>query len=308
MKRKILIQTNQYFSKESWNDCLKKNFPTFWSEVELFFIKNTQQLKEYMSEIKYCFLFKLPEIELIKYLDLLYLGISDIDYFDIYEIPNNVKIYSSKGMATNIIAEYTFLLALSLIRKFPVSIAHQLKKQWNQSPFFKEKISSIQDYKIGVLGLGNNGKAIANVFKNNGCWVAGYSKKKPENKDLNAWYSQPRLDEILKTCDIIIVALPLRSETRHIISYKQLDLLGKDSYLINIGRGEVLDEEAVFKALRTNTIKGAALDVFIKEPLNKKSKLWTLPNIIITPHIAGNIHLFVEDIQKDFFSKIQQYA
>ena len=308
MKNRILIQTNQYFTKDRWKNCLKDNFPEIVEKLVVQFATTNSELKSSLINNDICFSFHLPEIELIKHLKLMYIGISDINYSDTYSFPKDVDIYTSKGIASEIIAEHTLLLALSLIRKFPTAILNQRKNKWDQTPFLDNKVKSICNYKIGVLGLGENGKAIAMLFKKLGCWVAGYSNNEKEKSGLNEWFSLDKLEDILKICDIIVVAIPLRKDTYHLLGKKQFEIMGKGKFLINIARGEIIDEENLYFYLKHSMIKGAALDVFEKEPLPSKSKLWKLSNIIITPHIAGNIHFFVGVIQKEFFSKIEKYA
>lgn len=112
----------------------------------------------------------------------------------------------------------------------------------------------------------------------------------------------------MRETDILIISLPLTEKTRHIIDAEILALLGKNSYLINVSRGEVINEKDLIKALQKRIIKGAATDVLCKEPLSKRSPFFQLDNIIITPHIAGNINLFVEEIQKDFLNKAAKYS
>ena len=123
----------------------------------------------------------------------------------------------------------------------------------------------------------------------------------------SAFYLSDQLNEFIDHTDILIVALPLNDSTKHIINKNILKALGSKKYLINVSRGEIIDEVALIDALSTYTIKGAALDVFETEPLSINSGLYKCDNAIITPHIAGNMNLFVKEIQQDFIFKALSY-
>jgi phosphoglycerate dehydrogenase-like enzyme len=103
---------------------------------------------------------------------------------------------------------------------------------------------------------------------------------------------------------LLIIALPLNAETANLIGIRELRMLGSDAYLMNISRGNIIVEQDLVKALRSKIIKGAVLDVFAKEPLPGSSPLYKLDNVILTPHISGNINLFVDEIQEDFIKKV----
>lgn len=304
MQKKVLIQTTEYFTRESWEKSLKDFFPDFKKHIRVQYFTTKNELDKLLIECEACFLIQYVGGINIEKLKLMYLGISDIDYLDKYDFSNEMQIYSSKGIASAIVAEYSLMTSLALIRNFQYAIMNKLKKRWDQGSFLKYHTGSIRNYKIGVLGLGNNGKAIVEIFKSIGCWVAGYSNNEKVNMDLDSWFSSDRLGEILVLCDIIIVSLPLRSETKHLIGLKELKSIGSDSYLINVARGDVINENDLIFALSNQIIKAAAIDVCSIEPLPKKSKLWKTTNLIISPHVAGNINYLTENIQKDFINKV----
>ncbi|UCH92187.1 MAG: hypothetical protein JSV88_18070 [Candidatus Aminicenantes bacterium] len=307
MQKKIAIQLSKYFTRNSWEYSLNKYLPDYTRDYNVQYASTGNELKELFLEAEACFCFSFNEDIDLKQsgLQLIYLGISDIDYLDKFIFPGKVSIYSSKGIASELIAEYSLMVSLMLLRNFQFSIINKLKKKWDQEPFLNQAAGSIRDYKIGVLGLGNNGKAIVNIFKSIGCWVAGYSINEKENLKLDSWFPKDRLNEILEICDIIIVSLPLRSETKHLIGLEQLQIMGSDSHLINVSRGEIINENDLIIALKRQMIKTAAVDVCSIEPLPKKSKLWKIPNLLISPHIAGNVNYFVENIQRDFINKVK---
>jgi len=302
----ILIQTNTYFTKERWSKSFDKNLNgEQLKSYKIEYVASTSELLTRLSSVDICFTFNLPEFEKIKHLELMYLGISSVNYLDNLNIPKEFNLQTSKGIASTIIAEHSLLMALSLIREFPSAILNQKKRKWDQAAFFEANVRSIRDYNIGILGIGNNGKAIAEIFQNIGCNVLGYSNNKGEDKSINKWYLKDELNQFLTDSEIIIVALPLRTDTCHFIDEEKLLAMGGETMIINIARGEIINENALYKALKNNDIKAAALDVFEKEPISRRSKLWKSPNLIITPHIAGNIHFLINEIQNDFISKVR---
>lgn len=306
MIKNILIQTNTYFTKDSWSRIFEENLTEEqhkYYKVE--FVASTAEMLTKLSTANVCFTFNLPEFERVKHLELLYLGISNINYLDKFNIPKEFNLQTSKGTASNIIAEHTLLMALSLIRKFPNTILNQKKRKWDQSIYIKAMVRSIRDYNIGIIGMGNNGKAIAEIFGNIGCNVLGYSNNKVECEYVNNWYLKRDLNKFLKDSEIIIIALPLRSDTFHFINKEKLLSMGEETMIINIARGEIINENELINALKNSDIKAAALDVFEKEPLSRWSQLWKLPNLIITPHIAGNIHFLIKDIQNSFINNLK---
>ena len=302
----ILIQTNTYFTKERWSKSFDKNLnDEQLKSYTIEYVASTSELLTRLSSADICFTFNLPEFEKIKHLELIYLGISSVNYLDNLNIPKEFNLQTSKGIASTIIAEHTLLMALSLIRKFPNAILNQKRRKWDQSIFIDGNVRSIRDYNIGVLGMGNNGKAIAEIFGNIGCNILGYSNNKGENKYIKKWYLKTDLNQFLIDSEIVIIALPLSNETHHFIDKDKLQMMSKNTMIINISRGEVVNEKEIFIALKNNQIKAAALDVFEKEPLSRWSQLWKLPNLIITPHTAGNVHFLIEEIQNNFISKLR---
>ena len=114
------------------------------------------------------------------------------------------------------------------------------------------------------------------------------------------------LDQVLPETDLLVMSLPDTKETKGILSRERLSLLPKDAYIVNVGRGSAIDEEALAELLDKDELGGAALDVFQKEPLPSDSRLWKTKNLLITPHVAGNqtlkytlntnVDLFCEDL------------
>ena len=161
--------------------------------------------------------------------------------------------------------------------------SQQLKRQWIQQ-------SSIQteDRTIGIMGLGNIGRSIGELLVTQSFNVIGWgANQKSSLTDIKYYYGQDQLSDFLGRTNILINVLPLTSGTTNIITKKELRLLPKNSFIINIGRGGIINEEDLLTLLNDRHIKAAALDVFTQEPLPENNSLWDHPSVYITPHIAG---------------------
>ena len=161
--------------------------------------------------------------------------------------------------------------------------SQQLKRQWIQQ-------SSIQteDRTIGIMGLGNIGRSIGELLVTQSFNVIGWgANQKSSLTDIKYYYGQDQLSDFLGRTNILINVLPLTSDTANIITKKELSLIPKDSFIINIGRGGIINENDLMTLLSEGHIKAAALDVFAQEPLPENNSLWDHPSVYITPHIAG---------------------
>ena len=161
--------------------------------------------------------------------------------------------------------------------------SQQLKRQWIQQ-------SSIQteDRTIGIMGLGNIGRSIGELLVTQSFNVIGWgANQKSSLTDIKYYYGQNQLSDFLGRTNILINVLPLTADTTNIITKKELSLLPKDSFIINIGRGGIINEDDLLTLLSDGHIKAAALDVFAQEPLPENNSLWDHPSVYITPHIAG---------------------
>ena len=159
----------------------------------------------------------------------------------------------------------------------------QQSREWAQQ-------SSVQseDRTIGIMGLGNIGKAIGDSLVNLDFKVIGWGAR-PKNStgEIEYYYGHEQLSEFLSQTDILINILPLTENTKNILTKNELKLLPKGSFIINIGRGGIINENDLLSFLDSGHINAAALDVFAQEPLPENNSLWGHSSVYITPHIAG---------------------
>lgn len=180
------------------------------------------------------------------------------------------------------IANYSLAQILNYQLNFKIFQNSQNKKYWSgeRTPIDNENLT------IGILGLGFLGTYIAKVLIKLKYNVIGYKKSIVRSSNIKT-YSKKNLNKFIKNSDIIVSILPATPQTDNIINTSFLKKMKKKSCLINIGRGNAIDESALVEHSKSNKDFFAYLDVFKSEPLKPSSKLWELPNVSITPHVAG---------------------
>ncbi|MCH1624296.1 D-2-hydroxyacid dehydrogenase [Fredinandcohnia quinoae] len=209
----------------------------------------------------------------------------------------NIKLTSANGVHAYPISETIFALMLGLTRKIHTYVNNQNQKKWHHSDLKLE----IHEKTVGIIGVGAIGKETAKLAKAFGMTVLGVRHSGKPEEFVDEMYTPDQLHKILPACDYVIVTLPLTKETHHMFNKKEFNLMKPTSFFINIGRGEIVNEEDLINALLTEQIAGAGLDVFEKEPLSKESPLWDFENVIITPHTSGSTEHYTKRVIEDIF-------
>jgi phosphoglycerate dehydrogenase-like enzyme len=191
-------------------------------------------------------------------------------------------------MSANTIAEHVLAVTLAHFRRLPHAFRSQLRGEWAQDSMSAVGNRTIAGSRVLVVGLGGIGTAVAARMKLLGADVTALRRTAAETTS-GEWTVAPasRLHEFLPSADVVVVAAPHTRLTRGIIGRAELALMSRDAILVNVSRGQLVDEQALIEALRTESIAGAALDVFVDEPLPPESPFWALPNVIVTPHTSG---------------------
>lgn len=212
-----------------------------------------------------------------------------------------VPIANVRGAYSVAVAELAVGAIVALSRRFQSAHSLQLQNCWPDD-FTPLKGENCYGKTLSILGYGSIGRHLARIVTSMGMRVLACKRCPERKKDEGfylpntgdpeglfpeGWYGLSNIGEMLTVSDILVICLPLTSETRGLIGQAELAKLPRDAYLINVGRGEVVAEEALLDVLRTRRIAGAALDVFPDEPLLGGSPFWGLPNTIILPHIGS---------------------
>ncbi len=196
----------------------------------------------------------------------------------------NIIVMNTPGGNTNATAEHTIGLIFSLLRKIPAANETTHKGLWEKK---KMKGNELKGKKIGIIGFGNVGKRVAEISNSLGMKVFIHSTYFNTIKDNFKNYAPTDLANILSNSDIISFHCKPNKDGSSIITKDEFNMMKKNCILINTARGGLINETDLIQALKNNVIKGAALDVFNKEPL-EESELFNLENIILTPHIAAS--------------------
>ena len=212
---------------------------------------------------------------------------------------------NSSGAYGPTISEHIIMVLLMLLRRMPEYEKDLSERKWT----FYSPIRSIIGSHFVLLGTGDIGSNTARRLKALGATVTGVCRSgKSDEPAFDRVVPLSELDSVLPTADALIMSLPATTETIGILTAERIALLRRDAYLINVGRGSAIDQDALVSALNSHSIAGAALDVMMPEPLPADHPLWDCPNTIITPHVSGNLSLgltceldiamFLEDLKR----------
>ena len=199
-------------------------------------------------------------------------------------IKSKIIVSNSSGIHAIPIAEHVLGFMLIFTRRFYDTFRKQHKKIWERN----QDISELRNKTVLVVGLGNIGTEVgrlANCLGANIITVKQDVKHKPDF--VSKVYPKNQLEQVLPKADFVVLCLPLTPDTHHLFDMKKFKAMKKSAIIINIGRGEIIYEKDLIKALEQKIIAGAGLDVTEEEPLPKESKLWNMKNVIITPHHSG---------------------
>lgn len=206
-------------------------------------------------------------------------------------IDSDIPVCSASGLFAHQVGEQTLALLLGLLRGLPVFFRQAQAKQ-----FIRRPTDDLRGKRVGIVGLGGNGRRLAQLLAPFGVTLRAtdyYPVRRPA--EVHELWGAERLQELASLSDILILSLPLNTQTQNLISEEILRAMPRGGYLINVARGQIVDEEALVDALQDGHLGGAGIDVTYVEPLPERSPLWELPNVIITPHVGAQAASRVDD-------------
>lgn len=229
---------------------------------------------------------ELQKAENLRWLQLTWAGADK--YTKMKAFPTGVTLTNASGAFGKIISEYVIGNIIALYRGLPNYWKNKQKHLWAQN----KSSETIYGKNILILGTGDIGGNIAHRMKAFETHVTGIKRTAvPEHsqqmKEFDEVYDLTVLDQQLQKADIVICCLPGTPETKGLLNYERLHSMKKAAILVNVGRGSLIQTEALLKVLEEGHLKGVILDVFETEPLPETSLLWNMENVLITPHIAG---------------------
>ena len=223
------------------------------------------------------------EFKSLKFIQLTSAGFDRVPMDYITE--HNIKIYNARGVYSIPMSEFAVSGVLQLYKKSEFFLHNKTQKKWIKYREIKE----LNESEVLIVGCGNVGEHCAKLFNAFNCSVYGIDLYPIQKESFIEVSGLERLEERLNTADIVVLTLPLTNETQGLFDKNKFAKMKKDSVLVNIARGKIVQTDALIEALKTK-LYGAVLDVFEQEPLDETSKLWELENVILTPHnsFVGN--------------------
>lgn len=221
------------------------------------------------------------------------------------EALKRVVITTSSGVHAVPLAEFAILGLLAVAKELPRLIEDQRARAW---PEVRRPVRELSGQTLFLLGLGEIGREVARLGKALGMRTVGFRRTEgPPPEWVDEVHGPQRLAELAGQADAMVVSLPMTEQTAGLVDRASIERLPASCIFVNIGRGGVVDEPALIDALRDRRIAGAVLDVFATEPLPADSPLWTLPNVLVTPHAAALSARENERIAELFADNLRRY-
>ena len=218
-----------------------------------------------------------------KFINLKYIQLTSAGYDRVpmeYVKQHNIKINNARGVYSIPMAEFAIAGVLQLYKHMDRFAENQKDALWNKERNLQELFGKT----VCIVGCGNVGTEGAKRFKAFGCNVVGVDIVTRKDENYGKIELIDNIDEVLAYSDIVVLTLPLTERTFHIMNKDRFEKMKKESVLVNIARGAVVDSTALIEALDNKKLGGAVLDVFEEEPLGNENRLWSMENVIVTPH------------------------
>lgn len=217
-------------------------------------------------------------------------------------LPPHVDLTNNSGVHAPKASEFGLTAILMLNSRIPAYATNQRHGTWEQT-----FTGPVAGKTLAIIGVGSIGGAVAKRAGQFGMTVLGVRRSRRPKAGIAEMFGPDALDKVLPRADFVLITAPLTSSTRGLIGRAQLDLMRPHAGLVNMGRAGIVDYEALADKLTRGELSGAILDVFDPEPLPAHSRLWTTPNLIVTPHVSSDAPDYVDRTLDLFFSNLQRY-
>lgn len=276
-------------------------------EISLDPAKFAENLSE--AEVVAAYHFSAEHLAQCRKLRWLHLGAAGIEKSLSPElVRSQIIVTNARGIQGDRMAEFAVGAIFFLANRFDLAVRGRLEKKWLQKEIIKNRFS-LTGKTVGIMGMGAIGMEIAKWCSLLGMRVVGLRRdeKLPKPEIVSEIFVTNQIVEFLQPLDFVVLALPLTVETKNLLNAESLRFIKPTAYLINIGRGELVDETVLLAMLRERKIAGAVLDVFQTEPLPEDHPFWQMDNVLITPHISGNFEKYVERMSEQFAENLSRY-
>jgi phosphoglycerate dehydrogenase-like enzyme len=225
--------------------------------------------------------------------------------------PGGPTVTTASGIHAIQIGEFVFAMLLMWVRQWPAIFEQRRRRQWPDTAHWVELGGrELYGSTLLIVGLGAIGRRIAYLGRAFGMRILATRRSATPgaiDPDVDELAPQSDLHRLLSGADYVVIAVPSTPETHHLIGEAELAAMTPRAFLVNIARGDVIDETALIAALQCGAIGGAGLDVFEREPLPSESPLWTLPNVILSPHLAGSSDHYSQRLTDLFLDNLARY-
>ncbi|MBV9231853.1 MAG: D-2-hydroxyacid dehydrogenase [Chloroflexi bacterium] len=270
------------------------------ANAEVFCITNNEEFLSRLWDAEILCSYSVPEnwralAPNLRWLQVPGAGVDGLQPTGILDADSGVLVTTAVGIHGTTVGEYVFGSMLMFNRTWPEMVRLQDRHVWPRSAnWYKLGGRELEDQTLGIVGFGAIGRRIAHLGKAFGMRILATRRTMHEDArdpDVDRFYPRERLQDMLSQSDYVVLAVPLTAETEKLIGEAELRSMRPNTYLVNIARGRVIDEDKLIIALKEGWIAGAGLDVTREEPLPSDSPLYSMPNVILTPHISGiSIH------------------
>jgi phosphoglycerate dehydrogenase-like enzyme len=221
-----------------------------------------------------------------------------------------IVVSNTRGVQAVPIAEHVFACLLALTRRMPLAIERQRQRTWAQNEFSGDATPELLRGRcLGVVGLGSIGGEVARLGGAFGMEVVAVRRDpaRPRPAEVSRVWGPDGLDEMLGLADAVVIAAPLTGETTALFDAARLARMKRGARLVNVARGQLVDGAALAHALTSGALAGAALDVFVHEPLPQDDPLWQAPNLLLTPHTSGFRARHWDDVVDVFLDNLRRW-
>ena len=220
-------------------------------------------------------------------------------------IQSDIPMTNGTGVFSRSLGEFALAAILYFAKDLRRMLRNQDAGRWEQFD-----VEEIAGRTVGIVGYGDIGRVVAERVHAMGMQVLALKRHPPAAPDplIDRFYKPEEMAVMLGQCDYVVVSAPLTPETRHMLSDAQFAAMKPSAALINIGRGPVVDQTALMRALAEKKIRGAALDVFEQEPIPAGDPIWSLDNILISPHCADHTKDWLDDAMRFFLKQYERFV
>ena len=311
---KVLLLT--YHRLDLWiaPDWFSRRLQQEFPQLDIAQLTDYENVEQHISDVEVMFAFSLraEQFRAARKLRWIHSPSAAVHQFMFPELVNSdVILTNARDVHGPVVAEHVMALILALAKQISQAVRFQQQRVWGQEMIWESgaRPSEIAGATVGLVGLGSIGGKVAKHAAALGMKAIAVREhpEKPSPEFVDEVFPTSQLHELLRRADYVVLAAPVTAGTTGMIGREQLAKMKSQAYLINVSRGSLIDELALADSLRNKQIRGAALDVFEKEPLPSDSPLWDFDNLLITPHTAGMTEKLWERHYALFSENLRRY-